>query len=220
MRDPKNDNLKLGKGVAFVKSQLRRLPRCEEIWEADIRPALGPCNKSTIWEGLVISHAGWFLSERSFEEPATANDLARILADAMLRPCDGNPRRPHTLRIRKRTEWQMLLPHLEQLGIRVVSAPRLAKWDHVFKDFCRKVLRSKPAPERPAVEELYPTIAEFVRTQGHIEIGDQEGFGFVARALDYGGLVFEGRKVRTLAEAMSSLEKGLADCLEEPLGEE
>jgi hypothetical protein len=205
------ERLKLGKGVAFVKSQLRRLPQCDEIWEADIRPASVPGNSGTIWEGLVISHDGWFLNERSFEEPATVNDLARILADAMLRPCDENPRRPNTLRIRKRLEWVELLPHLEQLGIRVVSAPRLGKWDHVFKDFCRKVLRSKPAPERPAVEELYPTIARFVRTQGHIEIGDQESFGFVARALDYGGLVFEGRKVKTLAAAMSALEKGLAD---------
>ena len=44
---------------------------------------------------------------------------------------------------------------------------------------------------------------------GHIEIGDQEGFGFVVRALDYGGLVFEDDKPRTLAEAMAALEIGL-----------
>jgi hypothetical protein len=29
---------------------------------------------------------------------------------------------------------------------------------------------------------------------GHIEIGDQEAFGFVDRVLDYGGLVFEDDK--------------------------
>ena len=33
----------------------------------------------------------------------------------------------------------------------------------------------------------------------HIEIGDQEGFGFTVRALDYGGVVFEDDKPRTLA---------------------
>jgi hypothetical protein len=211
--------LKLGKGVAFVKSHLRRLPQSEETWEADIRPALG--NNGTIWEGLVISHDGWFLNERTSEKPPTVNDLARLLADAMLRPFDGNPRRPRTLRICKRLEWGELLPHVEQIGIRVVSAPRLAKWDQVFEDFCRKVLKSKPAPERPTVEELYPTIAEFVCIQGHIEIGDQQGVGFVARALDYGGLVFEARNVKTLAEAMAALEAGLADRLErESLGED
>jgi hypothetical protein len=46
---------------------------------------------------------------------------------------------------------------------------------------------------------------------GHIEIDDQEGFGFVVRALDYGGLVFEDDKLETLAEALAALERGLAD---------
>jgi hypothetical protein len=35
---------------------------------------------------------------------------------------------------------------------------------------------------------------------GHIEIGDQEGFGFVARALYYGGLAFEDDRPRSLGE--------------------
>src|SRR5947209_10388348 len=47
------------------------------------------------------------------------------------------------------------------------------------------------------------------RGYGHIEIGDQELFGFVARALDYGGLAFEDDRPDTLAEALASLEKGL-----------
>ena len=50
---------------------------------------------------------------------------------------------------------------------------------------------------------------------GHIEIGDQEMFGFVARALDYGGLAFEDDKPDTLAEAMASLEKGLTKWFED-----
>jgi hypothetical protein len=57
---------------------------------------------------------------------------------------------------------------------------------------------------------------------GHIEIGDQEGFGFSARALDYGGLVFEDNKPATLAEALAALEKhgaqGDAACARESLG--
>ena len=36
-------------------------------------------------------------------------------------------------------------------------------------------------------------------------------FGFVARALDYGGLAFEDDKPDTLAEAMAALEKSLAE---------
>ena len=49
----------------------------------------------------------------------------------------------------------------------------------------------------------------WVQCYGHIEIGDQEGFGFIVRALDCGGLVFEDDKPRTLAEAMVALEMGL-----------
>ena len=50
----------------------------------------------------------------------------------------------------------------------------------------------------------------WVQCYGHIEIGDQEGHGFVVRAVDYGGIVFEDDKPRTLAEAMAALEIGLA----------
>ncbi len=39
-------------------------------------------------------------------------------------------------------------------------------------------------------------------------------FGFVVRALDYGGMVFEDDKTDTLAEAMAALEKGLTEYFE------
>ena len=39
--------------------------------------------------------------------------------------------------------------------------------------------------------------------------------GFVVRALDYGGLVFEDDKPRTLAEAMAALEIGLRQWFKE-----
>ena len=69
----------------------------------------------------------------------------------------------------------------------------------------------KPSAEQQSVEKLFPAIAQWVRGYGHIESGDQEMFGFVARALDYGGMVFEDDRPDTLAEAMASLERGLAE---------
>jgi hypothetical protein len=42
----------------------------------------------------------------------------------------------------------------------------------------------------------------------------RKGFGFVARALDYGGLVFEDDRPETLAEALAGLEKRLSDWFE------
>jgi len=64
------------------------------------------------------------------------------------------------------------------------------------------------------VENLFPTIVKWVNGFGHIEIGDQEGFGFIVRAIDYGGVIFEDEKPSTLAEAMAALEKGLAEYFE------
>ena len=39
-------------------------------------------------------------------------------------------------------------------------------------------------------------------------------FGFVARALDYGGLAFEDDRPDTPAEALAALERGLAEYFE------
>ena len=66
------------------------------------------------------------------------------------------------------------------------------------------------APGRGHVIEQFPAIAKWVQGYGRIEVGDQEGVGFMVRALDSGGLVFEDTKAETLAEAMAVLEKGLA----------
>ncbi len=66
---------------------------------------------------------------------------------------------------------------------------------------------NQPSPAQ--FEAAFPSIAKWVRGYGHIEIGDQDGFGFIVRAIDYGGLIFEDDKPRTLAEAMVALEDGL-----------
>ena len=60
------------------------------------------------------------------------------------------------------------------------------------------------------IAEEYPAVAAWVQGYGHIEIGDQEGFGFVVRALDDAGLVFENNSSTTLAEALAALEEALA----------
>jgi hypothetical protein len=72
----------------------------------------------------------------------------------------------------------------------------------------------KPTAEQASVEKLFPALAQWVR-DGHIEIGDQEGFGFVARALDHGGLAFEDDRPNTLSEALAVLEKGIRAWYEE-----
>jgi hypothetical protein len=48
--------------------------------------------------------------------------------------------------------------------------------------------KAKPTTDQAKVEKLFPAIARYVRGYGYIEIGDQESFGFVVRAIGYGGL--------------------------------
>ena len=65
-------------------------------------------------------------------------------------------------------------------------------------------------------EETYPQIAEWVDTQGWIEIGYDDGpLGFL-RALDEGGLIWEsgGKKYKTLDDAFRDLERALAEWME------
>jgi hypothetical protein len=73
----------------------------------------------------------------------------------------------------------------------------------------------EPQDYRSNSADQFPAIAKYVKGYGHIEIGDQEGFGFVVRALDYGGLVFEDHTPSTLVESMTALEKALAKWFDE-----
>jgi hypothetical protein len=68
----------------------------------------------------------------------------------------------------------------------------------------------KTTPRKPSIEELYPAVADWVQNVGWVEIGDQQGVGFVVRGLDYGGMIFESTRPKTLSQAMSSLERGIS----------
>jgi len=64
-------------------------------------------------------------------------------------------------------------------------------------------------------EEAYPTIAQWAKSHGWIEIGHTYGRSMV-RALDEGGMVWEGKaRYTTLDELLQDLEKGLSDWLKE-----
>lgn len=90
----------------------------------------------------------------------------------------------------------------------------------VYEDFLRQMRRARSnplilyTPSPTDVQKAFPAIAKWVQCYGHIEIGDQEGFGFIVRAIDYGGQVFEDDKPDTMTEAMAALEKGLAEYFE------
>ena len=135
----------------------------------------------------------------------------------MRRPLTEKAYRPLRIHVRGHHQWQELFPHLNELGIQISIRQELPKINAAHRDHLRHMREAhrvgmvKPTAEQATVENLYPAIAQWVSGYGHIEIGDQEGFGFVARALEYGGLAIEDDKPETLAEAMAALEKGLME---------
>ena len=107
--------------------------------------------------------------------------------------------------------------HLRELGVEVETVKRLKACQTALREFRQELRRRRPSKAAPSndIEQAHPAVAQWVRDCGWIEIGDQEGFGFTVRGLDCGGLVFEDTGCRSLAEAMASLEAGLAVAMKE-----
>jgi hypothetical protein len=151
----------------------------------------------------------------------SVNDLAVLLAHAMRRPLTEGAHRPRQVQVRGHRQWQELFPHLKEVGVEVSVRQELPTLNRVFERWLHDVREArspgkvKSTAVQAGVEKLYPAIARYVQGYGHIEIGDQETFGFVVRALDHGGLVFEDDKPDTLAEAMAVLEKRLTEWFDE-----
>jgi hypothetical protein len=170
---------------------------------------------------MVVASDGSFLADSHVEGRPTVNDMATLLAHAMRRPLTEIAHRPRRLHVRGHPQWRELFPHLEEVGIKVAVHRELPKVLQAFEGYLRQLREVQrvgmvtPTAEQQGVEQMFPAIARWVQGYGHIEIGDQEMFGFIARALDHGGLAFEDDKPDTLAEAMAALEKGLKTWFEE-----
>ena len=215
------DRLTLVKGSSFVKSRLSRLPRTEEVWEADIRPisvrGWDARRHGELWLGMVLTRLENFhLALLAHQEAPTVNDLAHLLAEAMERPWVMGSRRPGRILLRNNPQWRELIPHLGQLKIEVETQEGLPLWDEAAAEYVRKLKATLVGRDVPILtvsqdaDEAFPAVARWVKALGRIEIGVEEGRGFVARALAPEGLVFEDRGSRTLGEALIALERGIA----------
>ncbi len=215
------DKLTLGKGSSFVKSRLSRLPRTDEVWEADIQPisVLGwnARRHGELWLGMVLTRLENFhLALLAHEDAPTVNDLADLLAKAMERPWVMGPRRPARIVLRDNPQWQELIPHLRQLKIEVETKEELPLWDDAATEYVRKLKASRIGQDVPIItvpqefDEAFPAVVNWVKTQGRIEIGVEAGQGFVVRVLDDDGVVFEGKTGKTVGEALTALQKWIA----------
>jgi len=72
-----------------------------------------------------------------------------------------------------------------------------------------------------SVDEIYPHLARWVDAYGWVEIGHDEFSRSFVRALNEGGMVWEGgRSYSTLAAALAALDAGLGQWLRDEMGEE
>jgi hypothetical protein len=219
------EKLKLGKGVAFDKSRLKRLTLRDETWEADFRALPKPIDQSvTEYRGMVVTkEGGALLSESQVHGRPSVNDLATLLAQAMQRPLEGKARRPSLVRVRGHHQWRELFPHLAEIGVGVeVSVKQgLPAIEAAYDEHLRRMREEhrvgmvEPSAEQVKAAALFPAIDRWVRHHGYVEIGVQELFGFVARALHEGGTQVEDDRADTLAEALATLEVGLTRWFEE-----
>ena len=137
-----SEHLKLGKSAAFVKRDLRALPLTEAEFEADFfLDRRFSTKRREIWIGMAVEReiGGQLAMEDVSYRPPTVNDLATLLAHAMLRPPDRDDRRrPGTIHLRDRPQWQELLPHLRQLGMEVVFSEDLPRFDAAAIEWIRE----------------------------------------------------------------------------------
>ena len=76
------ERLKLGKGVAFVKSRLKRLAGGNEIWETDFQALPRPIMQDeTHYIGMVVDEdGGSLLADLPVRGRPSVNDRATLLA--------------------------------------------------------------------------------------------------------------------------------------------
>jgi len=211
------EKLKLGEGAVFDPTRLKELPQENETWEADFEALPKPYTQhERHFLGMVVTKKGGsILAEMQVSRPSI-NDMATMLANAMLSPLSGDAHRPSRIYARYYTPWDDVYPHLKEIGIKV-STHREFPWIyHLFHERLRQMREMRAdgtvtaTAEQAKVAEMFPAFAKFVQSCGYVEIGDLDGLGFVVRAFDYDGVqVCEDDKLSTLVDALAALEKEL-----------
>jgi hypothetical protein len=76
--------------------------------------------------------------------------------------------------------------------------------------------RTRAAETQRPFEQAHPAIAQWVESYGWIELGQDDHSRSMVRALDIGGMIWEGKvKYASLDERLRDLENGLTAWLEE-----
>ncbi len=212
------EKLKLGDGAAFDVARLKELPQENETWEAafDALPKPFAQNKRHYLGMVITKGVGFILAEMEVESYPRVNDVATMIANAMLSPLTGVAHRPSRMHVPDYPHWQELYRNLKEIGIKVSIHRHFPKVYDAFHARLRQLRKMRspgkvePTAEQAMVAEVFPALSKFVQDCGFIEIGDLDGCGFIVTAEDYDGVrVFEDDNLSTLVEALAALEKEL-----------
>jgi hypothetical protein len=176
----------------------------------------------THYIGMVVTQPdGFLLADSQVEGRPSVNDLATLLAHAMRRPLTEGAHRARHIHVRGHHQWRPLFPHLKELGIDVAVQQELPQIEEAYHAHLRHLKevhsrgKVRPTAEQVKVAEMFPAIARYVERHYYVEIGEQEMFGFIVRAIGDGGTAYEDDKPSNLAEAMPALENSLGKWFEE-----
>jgi hypothetical protein len=170
--------------LGLVKKWLNKnLPQQDDVWQADcrqlprwVRVAGEPLRP---WLILVTSRStDLVLAHEMAEEAPTAALLWDTLVTAMQHPAAGDPHRPTELQVRPDQRWQSLQPHLEEIGVRLVTGEELDQLDGVFEQMSAHVggrrepgLLDMPGVTPEQVGRFYEAAAEFFRKAPWKKVG-------------------------------------------------
>jgi tetratricopeptide (TPR) repeat protein len=131
------------------RERLERLPQPYDVWQAGFRQLLtwirAEGRRVIPWVALVASReSGRLLATKILTEQPSAGVLWDLLAGAMKRPGDEEPRRPTRIEVQPEPRWDELGPHLDRLGIELEACEALEFFEELFEDLGRHLAEDEP----------------------------------------------------------------------------
>ena len=94
--------------------------------------------------------------------------------------------------------------------------PCARNWSHRIRSSKTRVVRENAKRKQASADERFPNIAAWVHSYGWIEIGRDDYSRSFLRALDIGGMIWEGKtEYASLDQALRALDKALGKWIEE-----
>jgi hypothetical protein len=164
-------------GATTALDELLAVPQDPgHVWEVGIRALpswiMGEGQPYRPWITLVLDRTeDLVLAHQLSKDQPPMERLSEVVAQAIRQPLAGEPRRPGAIEVASAEQRQILLPHLEKIGVECVEAERLAHLDAALEDMAEHVAGSDapaslldvPGMQLARVGSFYAAAADFYR---------------------------------------------------------